>query len=59
MQAEKIKTYDDYLQEARSVTKEQLVEMCADWRMPNRGEPLDYLRWANPPEDDIRYFSGM
>ncbi len=53
------KTYEDYLQEARSISKEQLREMTADWRVPNSDEPIDMKKWGEPSEDDIRYFGGM
>jgi hypothetical protein len=66
MVATKTKTYEDYLQEARSVSKEQLLEMTADWRatddwrMPaNSDEPVDMKKWGEPDEDSIKYFGGM
>jgi hypothetical protein len=59
MSATKQKTYDDYLQEARSVTKEQLREMTADWRMPNSDAPVDMKKWANPSKESIQYFGGL
>jgi len=53
------KTYEDYLQEARCISKEQLREMTADWRMPNSDEPVDMKQWGEPCEDEIKYFGGM
>lgn len=59
MSATKTKTYDDYLQEARSVSKEQLREMTADWRMPNSDAPVDMKKWANPSKEAVKYFGSM
>jgi hypothetical protein len=53
------KTYEDYLQEVSSISKEQLREMTADWRMPNSDEPLDFKKWGEPSEAEIRYFERM
>jgi len=54
-----LKTYEDYLQEARNISKEQLKEMTADWRVPNMDESVDMKKLAEPNDDDIRYFGGM
>jgi hypothetical protein len=59
MLAAETKTYEDYLQEAQNITKEQLREMTADWRVPNSDEPLDFKKLGNPSEADIRYFGGV
>jgi hypothetical protein len=54
-----VKTYEDYLQEARNISKDQLKDMTADWRVPNMDEAVDMKKLAKPNEDDIRYFGGM
>jgi len=59
MVATETKTYEDYLQEARSISKEQLREMSADWRVPNSDEPIDMKKWAEPSRESIRYFGGL
>jgi hypothetical protein len=56
MLAAKTKTYEDYLQDAQSITKEQLREMTADWRVPDSGEPLNFKEWGEPSEAEIKYF---
>jgi len=53
------KTYENYLQEARNISKEQLKEITADWRIPNMDESIDMKQWAEPNEDDIKYFGGI
>jgi hypothetical protein len=53
------RTYEDYLQEASSISKDQLREMTADWRMPNSDAPVDMKLWGEPSEDEIKYFGGV
>jgi hypothetical protein len=53
------KTYEDYLQEVSGISKEQLKEMTADWRLPNRDTPLDMKRLAEPSDEDIQYFGSI
>jgi hypothetical protein len=58
MKPEETKTYDDYLQEAKSVSIEQLQAMSADWRVPNEDDFVDMRKWANPSIESIKYFAG-
>jgi nitrous oxide reductase accessory protein NosL len=53
------KTYEDYLQEARNISKDQLRDMSADWRVPNMDESVDMKKLAEPNDDDIKFFGGM
>jgi hypothetical protein len=53
------KTYEDYLREVDGIGNEQLREMTADWRLPNKDAPLNFKEWGEPSEAEIKYFERM